>query len=110
MGVSNAGTIVSLRNSGTISGGNGGYGLLPGASGKGMSNAGVIFSLSNSGTITGSDGVLNTNQIVMLDNLAGGMIGGASSGVSNSGVIGLLINAGTIDDPDFAIDSTGAIG
>jgi hypothetical protein len=58
-GVSNAGTIASLSNRGTISGGNGGGGptlVAGGAGGAGVSNAGTITSLSNSGTVAGGNG------------------------------------------------------
>ena len=54
-GVSNAGTITTLSNSGKISGGNGGAGR-GGAGGAGVSNAGTITTLTNSGTISGGGG------------------------------------------------------
>jgi hypothetical protein len=58
-GVSNVGTIKTLSNSGTISGGNGGNGLFGakgGAGGTGIANSGMIATLSNSGTIHGGKG------------------------------------------------------
>ena len=115
-GVSNSGKITTLSNSGTISGGAGGFdggpGGAPGASGVGVSNSGTITTLSNGGTISGSVGVLNTNDIGALDNLASGLIHGAQMGLSNSGTIGSLNNAGTIDPRAgaFAILSIGSIG
>jgi hypothetical protein len=53
--VSNAGTIETLTNSGTISGGNGPLG---GVGGAGVSNAqgATIITLSNSGQISGASG------------------------------------------------------
>ena len=62
--MSNAGTITSLTNSGTISGGDGGrlggvgrVGGAAGVGGAGVSNArGTIASLTNSGTIIGGNG------------------------------------------------------
>jgi hypothetical protein len=57
-GVSNAGAIMTLTNSGQISGGNGGFGpgLIGGPGGAGVSNAGAITTLTNSGRISGGAG------------------------------------------------------
>ena len=122
--MSNAGTITSLSNSGTISGGNGGVAsfTVGGAGGAGVSNAGTIRTLTNSGAImggagggasglpggAGGAGVSNAHggRIATLTN--SGMISGGSggsgsltgghgrAGVSNAGTIKSLTNGGTI--------------
>jgi hypothetical protein len=86
----NAGTVTTLINSGSISGGDGGFihvccGLIPfvpccfrASGGAGVSNSGAITTLTNSGTIRG------------------GLGGGGGDGVSNSGKIGALTNSGVI--------------
>ncbi len=124
-GVSNAGTITTLTNSGAIRGGNGGGGGLiddGGAGGAGVSNAGTIKTLSNSGAIGGGNGggggliddggaggagVSNADAIVTLSN--GGKISGGNggSGQSVGGVGGAGVsNAGTIK----SLTNKGAIG
>ncbi|MBV8443987.1 MAG: PEP-CTERM sorting domain-containing protein, partial [Hyphomicrobiales bacterium] len=87
-GVSNAGTIVTLTNRGTISGGDAGFGIESGgAGGGGVVNAGSIATLRNTGTISGGAG-----------GSGGELTGGAGgAGVSNSGTITTLINRGTIN-------------
>jgi PEP-CTERM motif len=85
-GVSNAGTITKLSNSGTIAGGTG-------VLGAGVSNTGTITTFSNSGTIRGgianafisaTGGVVNTGQIMTLTN-TGSIVGRAgAAGVSNT--------------------------
>jgi hypothetical protein len=87
-GVSNAGTITSLNNSGAITGGNGGAGTTKGgAGGAGVSNAGTIKTLTNSGTITGGNGGSGAAQ------------GGAGgTGLANTGTITTLTNIGTISN------------
>jgi hypothetical protein len=96
--VSNAGTITSLRNSGKITGGSGGFSsaaLVAGAGGVGVSNAGTITTLTNRGAINGGSGgfaaagVLNTGKIATLTN--GGTInGGGGSVLGGAGVSNLL--------------------
>jgi hypothetical protein len=86
IGVSNAGTITKLSNSGTIIGG---IGVL----GAGVSNTGTITTFSNSGTIRGgiasafisaTGGLVNTGQIMTLTN-TGAIVGRAgTAGVSNA--------------------------
>ena len=68
--MSNAGTIMTLTNTGEIDGG-------AGRGGAGVSNAGMIMTLSNSGKIAGAA-------------RAGGY------GVSNAGTITILTNRGAI--------------
>ena len=62
--LSNSGTIMSLTNSGAISGGDGGSpGGFGGPGGAGVANSGTITMLGNSGTIRGglgSDSTLGT--------------------------------------------------
>ena len=84
-GVSNAGTLTTLTNGGTIRGGKGGSGVSGGAGGAGLWNSGTIATLSNSGTIRGG---------------AGGS--GASTGargdaiLHRAGWIGTIANSGSI--------------
>ncbi len=87
VGVSNAGTIKTLSNSGTISGGGGGTIGSGGAGGAGVSNAGTIETLSNSGTISGG---------VLAPRAAAGEGGAGGAGVSNAGMIATLTNSGKI--------------
>ena len=89
-GVSNAGTIITLINRGTIGGGRGGSGRgfssnVGGAGGAGVSNGGTVTSLSNSAAIVGGAG-------------SAGFLGAGNggAGVANSGTIGSLLNSGTI--------------
>jgi hypothetical protein len=78
VGVSNGGTITRLTNMGTISGGNGsGF-----AGGAGVSNAGTITTLTNSGGISGGAGGSGT--------------AGGGAGIATSGAIKTLTNSGTI--------------
>ena len=86
VGVSNAGTIKKLTNSGAIAGGPSGHG--PSANvvgGAGVSNSGTIGKLINSGTITGASATSYFSA-----NAVGG------TGVRNSGTITKLTNSGTI--------------
>ena len=71
-GIVNSGTIATLTNSGTISGGDGGSGGTAGLGGAGLSNFGTVTSLANSGAISGGNACFKA---------AGG------AGVSNSGAI-----------------------
>ena len=87
--MANTGTITSLANSGTISGGNGGNGAnfrsAGGAGGAGIWNSGAIGPIANGGTIEGGLGG------------KGSFSGGAGgSGIGNSGTITSLSNKGTI--------------
>jgi hypothetical protein len=86
LGVSNARTITTLANSGTITGGSGGSlsGGAAGGGGAGVSNAGTIRTLTNSGAIGGGSGG---------DGFSGG-VGGA--GVSNARTLTTLSNSGAI--------------
>jgi PEP-CTERM motif len=88
-GVSNAGTVTRLTNSGKIAGGNGGSPFTTIAAGGGggaaVSNSGTIGTLSNSGAISGGGGGSGSGD---------GVQGGA--GMSNAGVIGILNNSGKI--------------
>jgi hypothetical protein len=124
IGLRNSGTIKTLSNTGTITGGvvNGYNDLITG--GAGVSNSGTITTLTttdaivggsaedilNQGRATGGAGVSNSKTITTLKNdgeIKGGRasldstspypqaaMGGA--GVSNSGTIARLINIGTI--------------
>jgi len=65
-GISNAGTIGTLTNNGSITGGTGSSG-----DGYGISNAGTINTLINNGTITGLFGIFNDHVIGTLENLQG---------------------------------------
>jgi hypothetical protein len=79
-GALNYGTITTLTNSGTISGGS-----------SGIYNAGAITSLINTNSITGNaNGIENYGTITTLTN--SGTISGGSSGIYNAGIY----NAGTI--------------
>ncbi len=55
-GIAKSGTIKTLTNSGTISGGFGGAGTTGGVGGAGLPNGGTIGTLTNSGTISGGNG------------------------------------------------------
>jgi hypothetical protein len=91
-GVSNAGAIKTLTNSGKIGGGLGGIGVATsgvnitgGAGGAGLANSGTIAALTNSGTISGGIG-------------GNGKTGGAGgAGISNLGTLGMLTNSGLIE-------------
>jgi hypothetical protein len=86
--VANAGTITTLNNLGSITGGVGGHAYgqsYAGTGGAGISNAATITKLANSGSITGGVGGVGASE--------GGQ-GGA--GVANSGAIGELVNTGGI--------------
>ncbi len=90
-GVANSGTITTLGNRGTISGGNGGAsGLPPGAGGAGVSNAkgATISSLTNGGAIMGGAGGF-ADQINRTEGLGG-------AGIANAGTITTLTNSGTV--------------
>ena len=85
--MANAGTITTLNNLGSITGGAGGYSpFYLGTGGAGVSNAATITKLSNRGSITGGGGG------------SGGFNEGGQggAGVSNSGTIGSLVNSGGI--------------
>jgi hypothetical protein len=88
-GVANSGTITTLSNTGKISGGAGG--VKQGTGGAGVSNSGTVTTLSNSGTISGG-------RAAKGDATGAGGAGGA--GVSNSGTITSLTNTGTIGGGD----------
>jgi len=84
-GVSNAGTIKTLTNSGAISGGNGGSGArLGGAGDAGVLNAGTIKTLTNSGAINGGSGG------------SGPVDGVAGDAIYSTGSIGPIANSGKI--------------
>ncbi len=121
-GVANAETIMSLTNSGAISGGSGFFGE-GGAAGAGVSNAGTIMSLTNDGSIGGGNGgstegiggvggagVSNASTFILTltnggkisggnggigEALVGGAGGDGGAGVSNAGAIELT-NSGAI--------------
>ncbi len=137
----NRGFIGAISNSGTIIGVS-----------RGIYNAGVIAALTNSGLIEGSQtytsgsiilsniplvtsyvGIVSTNYIGKISNLASGQIAGTddgiynsgtiggltnaglitavrSSGIYNIGTIGMLSNSGTISGGAIGIDNRGAIG
>ena len=56
-GLANSGTIATLTNKGTISGGNGLVGSGFGTGGAGLANSGTIATLTNKGTISGGNGL-----------------------------------------------------
>jgi hypothetical protein len=117
-GLSNAGMIGSLANSGKISGGNAGSAsdsIVGPEGGAGVSNVNIITTLNNSGAISGGvggsrnsgyaggAGVSNFGTIGTLANrgaIAGGsggaFGGGGGAGVSNAGTIASLMNKGVI--------------
>jgi hypothetical protein len=101
--VANSGTVRTLTNSGTISGGGGGFSYtIGGAGGAGVSNSGTITTLTNSGTINGGGGGGASN---------GGAGGVGGAGVANSGTIATLTNSGTIlSGPGGGGGSAGAPG
>jgi hypothetical protein len=127
-GLFNAGTIMTLTNSGTISGG----GALAGGAavgGAGTANSGTITTLTNHRTISGGSanavssggaaggaGVSNSGTITTLTN-SGKISGGAASsvsskatggaGVSNSGMIAKLTNSGTISGGSASVSAAG---
>ena len=91
MGIANSGTIKTLTNSGTVSGGAGGAGLsiaVAGVGGAGMSNA----SAATIGTLTNAPGAT-----IAGGNGGSGFTGGAGgAGIANSGAIMTLTNQGMI--------------
>jgi hypothetical protein len=74
---------MTLTNSGTISGGEGGTGSVGGA---GVLNTGTITKLSNNGTITGGSGG-GSNR---------GIGGSSGFGIANGGTIKALTDSGII--------------
>jgi outer membrane autotransporter protein len=107
-GIINFGTITTLVNSGTISGG--------ASSGIGNIQPGHIGTLTNNGTITGgTDAVFNDGTIGTLTNngtIQGGLVGVANSGsgVANSGTIDSLTNTGQIQGGATGVLNQGTIG
>ena len=88
--MSNAGTITSLSNSGTIGGGNGGNGLLGakgGAGGAGIANSGAIATLTNSGTIHGGKGGSGSTSGAPGDAILSAGAGASIGPITNSGKI-----------------------
>ena len=89
-GVSNAGTITSLSNSGTIAGGGGGNGLSGakgGAGGAGIDNSGAIGALTNSGTIHGGKGGSGSTSGAPGDAILSAGAGASIGPITNSGRI-----------------------
>jgi len=88
------GTLGTLTNNGTISGGN--SGILNGVISNGtISNNGIIDTLINNGTISGTAlGIANNGTIGRLINT--GLISGGTAISDNAGPIGTLINSGII--------------
>ena len=95
-GIKNIGTITTLTNSGTISGGF-----------AGIENPGTITTLTNSGTISGDPGIYNRETITTLTN--GGTISGGFAGIDNPGTITTLTNSGTISGNFPGIRNFGTI-
>jgi hypothetical protein len=92
-GLSNAGTIATLTNSGKI---DGGHGRFTAAGGAGVSNSGTIRTLTNSDAINGGNG--------------GGSLGAGGAGVLNFGTIRRLTNSGTISGGSSAASALGGAG
>ena len=88
------GTLGTLTNNGTISGGN--SGILNGVISNGtISNNGIIDTLINNGTISGTAlGIANNGTIGRLINT--GLISGGTAISDNASPIGTLINSGII--------------
>ena len=89
-GLSNAGTIKMLTNSGTIGGGNGGSGLsaaMGGAGGAGIANSGTIATLTNSGTIHGGKGGSGSTSGAPGDAILSAGAGASIGPITNSGTI-----------------------
>ena len=84
-GVSSAGAIAALTNSGGINGGNGGRGFFGGTGGAGIANSGALTTLTNMAAIRGGAGGSGSS---------GGGAGGA--GLTNSGTLRTLSNSGAI--------------
>ena len=88
--MSNAGTITSLSNSGTIAGGGGGNGLSGGkggAGGAGIANSGTIATLTNSGTIHGGTGGSGSTSGAPGDAILSAGAGASIGPITNSGKI-----------------------
>ena len=82
VGVSSAGTIAALTNSGGIEGGNGGRGFFAGTGGAAIANSGTFTTLTNMAVIRGGAGGSGSS---------GGGAGGA--GLTNAGTLRTLSNS-----------------
>jgi serralysin len=95
----NSGTIKTLTNSGTITGGNGGVGHTGGSGGSGIDNTGTIATLTNTGTISngapGADAILSAGANASIGTLfnsghiegAVALLGGSGDTLDNLGRI-----------------------
>ena len=126
-GLANSGTIATLTNKGTISGGNGLVGSGGGIGGAGIANSGTITKLTNGGQISGlagfrgGAGMSNASgaTIGSLSNATGATISGgggfrSGAGLSNASgaTIGSLVNAagGTISGGAGLTSGAGGAG
>ena len=97
--ITNEGAILSLSNSGTISGG----------TNNGLGNTGSIASVSNTGLISGVYGINSTGSIGSINNAADATISGGTMGLYNSGTIGTVTNAGVMTGDSVGLSNDGTI-
>ena len=96
-GLANYGTITTLTNKGTISGGAASSLAADGYGGLGIVNEKTIVTLTNSGAISGGNATGATSAF-------------GGTGIFNSGTIGTLSNSGTIQGGSASGSGAAAIG